>query len=157
MGEKILILALGNDIMGDDIAGFLVADRLLEVLKDGCKDKVDVIKTSESGLKLIDYLINNYEYVIIVDSIVGDDIGEIVKIKFSRRNKFVSSSMHWIGIPDLIRLLKELGITPPPIEIYGIVISKPKLGNPVSDEVIDSVDRLVEIIRERIKEIIASS
>ncbi|MDW8035743.1 MAG: hydrogenase maturation protease, partial [Candidatus Korarchaeum sp.] len=76
---KILVLALGNELFGDDAAGFLVADELSQRLRESL-NSVEIIKSSESGLWLLDYFLSGYDLIILVDSILGSEAGELVRV-----------------------------------------------------------------------------
>ena len=152
---KILILALGNDLAGEDIAGFLVADKLLKALDDDLKRDVNVIKSSETGFKLIDYLLDHH-HIIIIDSMISDKSGEIIRVSTHKFRSIRSiPSLHMAGIPDLIYYIERLGIKRPDVEIYTITIKDTNLGAKVSKPVLDAVDRLFKLILKRVYELLS--
>ncbi len=60
--NNILVLALGNDIMGDDGAALEAAG----ILEKKFADEIDIFKVSSAGFMLLDIL-EGYEKVIIID------------------------------------------------------------------------------------------
>src|SRR3990172_3705635 len=76
--NRILILALGNDIMGDDAAGLIAARELKKVFGSA----VDIFEVSSAGFSLIDIL-EGYRKVLILDSIPSGNKseGSIIKEK----------------------------------------------------------------------------
>jgi len=150
---RVLILALGNELFGDDCAGFLVADELLSKMPKNLKS-IDVIKTSESGIKLLDYFMMDYDYVILIDSIIGDRVGEIVMIEPGSPRRAVAPSPHYYGIPEILNLLEELNEKIPVVKIYGITINKPDIGSPVSEGVRSAARILAELILAELIELL---
>jgi hydrogenase maturation protease len=120
--NKILVLALGNDIMGDDAAG-LIASR---ELKNIFEDKIDVFELASAGFALIDIL-EGYEKVLILDSVPAET-GSAGKIKELTKDSFsnhISWSPHYAGLPEMIALAKKLEINfPEEIRIIVMEIEK---------------------------------
>lgn len=146
---RILVLALGNELFGDDAVGFLVADNLIPLIS-GMGDSINVIKSHEVGLKLLDYFLLEYDHVILVDSILGDEPGRITKISPDSLGRATSFSPHYAGIPEMLELMRELGVELPEIEIYAIEIKNADLGSKLSDKVKISAEKLAQLIRDRI-------
>jgi hydrogenase maturation protease len=148
---KILVLALGNDLMGDDIAGFLVADELMKRLPPEIKKHVDIVKTIESGFKLIDYFTMEYDHIYVIDSIIGDEIGKIYKVLVNDVSTYKYPSLHWMGIPHIISMLRETLDRLPDIEIYGIVIGNIEIGSKADEKVFDAAMRLSDMLIDEIR------
>ena len=68
----LLILGLGNDLLGDDGIGLLAA----EALRPLESPEVAVRSTSQSGLYLLEHL-QEYDDAIVIDSVIGDQTGAI--------------------------------------------------------------------------------
>ena len=62
---RILVLGLGNDILGDEAVGLLAARRLRALLPES----VDVVESGGGGLDLLDVL-EGYDRAILLDSIL---------------------------------------------------------------------------------------
>jgi len=154
---KILILALGNDLMGDDIAGFLVADELMKKLPLETKKNVDIVKTIESGFKLIDYFTMDYDIIYIIDSIIGNDIGRIYKISVKSDYTYGAPSPHWMGIPQVMSILRETLNRLPKIKIYGIVIGRIEIGSNADDRVVRAAIKLSNILVKEIRSLLGTN
>lgn len=105
--NKILILALGNDIMGDDAVGLIAAREL----KKEFGNDVDIFEVSSAGLALID-LLEGYNRVLILDSVpctseACDTVKELTKEDLSKQYSY---SPHYVGLPEIIELANRLGI-----------------------------------------------
>ena len=121
--HNILLLALGNDILGDDAAG-LVASRELRKQFHG---QIDIVETSIAGFALLDYLAG-YEKVLILDSMVGTDHsqGSVRELTVKAFRSQAFSSPHYVGLMDVIELAERLEIDfPKDIRILVIEVSDP--------------------------------
>ena len=67
--ERLLILGLGNPLMGDDGAGIQIVE---ELKKSDLPEYVDVIDGGTAGVGLID-LMSGYSRVIVVDAVMVDE------------------------------------------------------------------------------------
>ena len=153
---KILVLALGNDLFGDDAVGFLVAENLIRLLSDiSMRDSVEILKSHETGFKLLDYIISDYDHVILVDSILGEEPGRIVKASPESFKKTIAFSPHYSGIPEVLELLEELDVKTPEVEIYAIEIKNTELGSSMSEEVLNSAIELARILKSRIVQLLS--
>ncbi|MFH1051622.1 MAG: hydrogenase maturation protease [bacterium] len=105
--NKVFLLALGNDILGDDGIAIEVAD----ILKKEYQDKLEVESVFGGGLELLDIL-EGKERAIIIDSIVTGDfpLGTIRELSLSDLSNAISGSPHYMGLPDVLRLSAELDI-----------------------------------------------
>ncbi len=151
---RILVLALGNDIMGDDGAAFITGDILAEKFKD--YPDVEVVKTLKSGINLLDYFTEKYDVVIIVDTFLGTKKGGIRTFDIDAFN-VVATSPHSMGIPEVIATLKAVGVRPPEIKIYAIEITDVKFSQEVSEEVKNAAKKLADIIADDIRKILHES
>ena len=119
INKQILVLALGNDIMGDDAAGIDAA----RILRKDFGSRINIFEVSSAGFLLLD-IMEGYEKVLIIDSIPVAEgsragaIRELDKVDLSRK---FSTSPHYVGLPELIELAGRLDIKFPRI-IKALVI-----------------------------------
>jgi len=104
-GNDILVVALGNYIMGDDAAGLVVGKHLKKIFDD----KIDIFEISSAGLELMDVL-EGYRKALIIDSIPSNHPGpsrilELGEEDFSRN---ITCSPHYMGLPETLELAKRL-------------------------------------------------
>lgn len=120
--NKILILALGNDIMGDDGAALAAAD----LLEKQYADEIDIFRISSAGFMLLD-LLEGYEKVIIMDTILTTgEPGKFRELTLAELSGRLSTSPHYAGLPEVILLADKLGIKfPEVIKIFVIEIDEP--------------------------------
>ncbi|PIS46511.1 MAG: hypothetical protein COT17_08205 [Elusimicrobia bacterium CG08_land_8_20_14_0_20_51_18] len=121
---KILLLALGNDILGDDGAAFAAAERLEKKFRAG----IDFVKSRESGLALLD-LLKDYDHALIIDTVtMGDSpAGKVREFGEKDFKKITVPSMHFTGLPDVLQLARELKIPLPDIRMLAIEIEPPEV------------------------------
>ena len=124
--ESIVLLALGNDIIGDDGVA-LVAARALKETFNG-DPNVNIVESGESGLALID-LLSPYDRALLLDSIEAGDFPEGSVREFTRDDfhKVLGPSPHYAGLPEVIALADKLGIDfPRELRVLGIKIDPPE-------------------------------
>jgi hydrogenase maturation protease len=120
MRKEILILGLGNVLMGDEGIGIKAVEYLQE--KD-LPEEVDLLDGGTGGFQLLS-LFQTYRHIIIIDaSIGGEEAGEIRILKPRYASDFPRSlTSHDIGLKDLLQsaeLLEDL----PDIRLIAINIA----------------------------------
>ena len=121
--KSTLLLAMGNDIMGDDGVALVAARILQEELVDG----VDFEDTAEPGLALLD-IMSPYDRVLLLDSVVTGRHPPGTILEFSRTDfdKVVGPSPHYAGLPEVLALAKHLDIAfPEEIRVLALEIENP--------------------------------
>ncbi|MBI2839867.1 MAG: hydrogenase maturation protease [Acidobacteria bacterium] len=121
---KTLVLALGNDILGDDGAGPAAA----RLLRPTLPAEVDVIESSEAGLALLEY-IEGYDRVLLLDAVVTGRCapGTVIELSPDELEKIVSPSPHYAGIPEVLEMGRRLGLKMPgEIRILALEVERPE-------------------------------
>ncbi len=138
---SLLVLALGNDLLGDDGVGLLAADHLKKVRLQNTK----VVKSGLSGLYLVD-LIEGFDDLVIVDSLVGETPGEVKRLPLNQMGPKIVPSAHYLGLPEALDLAKRAGMDMPErVEVVAMLIRDSQvLGTGVSAEVLRGLPALVE-------------
>ena len=111
--SRILVLGLGNDILGDDAVGLVAARRL----RGRCSAEVDVVEAAESGLGLLDFL-EGRSHALLLDAILTGRHPAGTALEFSRADfrKASGPSPHYTGLPELLRLAECLA-SPVPTDL----------------------------------------
>lgn len=143
--NKILILGIGNYLMGDEGVGVHVANRLLKENLPG----VDIVDGGTGGFHLLGYF-EEYETVILVDATLDNRaIGTIRLIKPRFAQDFPKAmSTHDIGLKDMVCALQLLGKMP---VIHLWVVSIESLQQQ-GIELTAEIERIVPGLIDRIKE-----
>lgn len=119
-----LLLALGNDLLGDDGVG-LAAARLLQPEFQGA---VEVVETSEAGLALVE-LMEGYQRALLLDSIITGRCLPGTVLEFSPEDfqRVLAPSPHYAGLPEVLALAGNLGISfPQEIRILAVEVAEPR-------------------------------
>lgn len=120
---RILVLGLGNDILGDDAVGLLAARRLRVLLPE----TVDVVESPGAGLDLLD-LLEGYDRAVLIDAIMTGKHppGTILEFSAEDFKKDDAPSPHYAGLPTVIQLSESLGIRFPNIfQIVAVEVENP--------------------------------
>ncbi len=151
--SSLLILGVGNYLMGDEGLGVHLAKQLQEELEPGL---ADVIDGGTAGFQLMEYL-ESYPTVILVDATLdGKPAGTIRKIQPRFSSDFPSAmSTHEIGLKDLVEGLTLLNRLP---EIHLFVMSIEKiqpLCTELSPEISAALGELKQTIVQLAKSLVA--
>jgi len=150
--EKVLVVGLGNPLMGDDGVGICV---VRELEKFSLPDHVELMDGGNAGPGLVDIL-SRHRKVIAIDAIRGAGSGR-QEIRLLSPDDLVQRedgggySVHDLGLAFALRLLDLLGMEIPDITIIGIpaVDISPEIG--LSEEcsrlVPEAVDLVMRIVR----------
>jgi hydrogenase maturation protease len=157
--NKILILGIGNYLMGDEGIGVQIANRLSK--DDSLPDEVDVLDGGTGGFHLLEYF-EQYPNVILIDATLdGNAPGTIRLIKPKFAKDFPQAmSTHDIGLKDMVSALQLMGKMPiidlfvvsiETIQQQGIELT-PTIEN-VTPIIIDKVKTLMLEILEEVHQV----
>jgi hydrogenase maturation protease len=117
--NKILILGIGNYLMGDEGIGVHIAEKMIhENLPKG----VDVLDGGTGGFYLLEYF-EQYPNVILIDATLDENPPgtiRLIKPKFAKDFPQAMST-HDIGLKDMVSALQLLG-TMPNINLFVVSI-----------------------------------
>jgi hydrogenase maturation protease len=144
--RHVLILGLGNPLLGDEGIGVRVVEELQELeLPDG----VTVVEGGTAGLGLIG-LMEGYQKVIIVDAAdMGHSPGCVVRFTpLEAQLKTVEAplSLHQIGLGEALTLAEALEVAPAERIIIGVQPSQVEMGAGLSPEVERAIPKIIRII-----------
>lgn len=146
MQNKILVLGIGNYLMGDEGIGVHIANRLQQ---QGLLPDVEIVDGGTGGFHLLGYF-ENYETIVLVDATLDNNPnGTIRLIKPRFAQDFPKAmSTHDIGLKDMVCSLQLLGKIP---TIYLFVVSIESLqqqGIELTPEIENIVPELIEKITD---------
>ncbi|GBC95952.1 Hydrogenase 2 maturation protease [bacterium HR16] len=140
---RTLVLALGNDLLGDDGVGLEAARRIAGQV-DG---SVDVMESGEAGLALLE-LLEGYERALLIDSIVTGRYPPGTVLEFSPNDfrQVIAPSPHYAGLPEVLEMARRLNLAfPQDIRILAMEVQNPyefRIG--FSEPVQEALPRLVQ-------------
>lgn len=148
--SPVLILGIGNYLMGDEGVGVHFINQLKNEIEPGLADLVD---GGTAGFQLMEYL-ESYPHVIMIDATLdGKPAGtiQLVKPKFSK--DFPSAmSTHEIGLKDLVEGMALLGKLPN-IDLFIISIEKVR---PLSTKLSPEILAVLPELKSRVMALAAS-
>jgi hydrogenase maturation protease len=150
MHQKVLILGVGNYLMGDEGVGVHLARQLSTELND---ERIDVVDGGTGGFQLME-LFESYPTVILADATL--DHGEpgtirLIQPKFS--SDFPKAmSTHEIGLKDVVESLILLDKLP---QIYLFVISIEKV-QPLSIDLSPEIENSISELKVKVVELAKS-
>ncbi len=146
--EKILILGVGNLVMGDEGIGIHV---VRELEKQNLPDNVIVIDGGTGGFHLLEYF-QTYKTIILIDATMDNKLtGTISVIQPRFSSDFPPSlSAHDIGLKDLLESAQILGSLP---KTYLITITIEKIQN-MEIELSKDIRKTIPNVIEKINSIL---
>ncbi|RKZ09198.1 hypothetical protein DRQ25_07185 [Candidatus Fermentibacteria bacterium] len=144
------IIGVGNTLAGDDGAG----NTVVSMLKVKYAERTDVFlhNLETDPLELWDVLPSAKRFIF-VDAVAGKPAGRLVAVRKIGMRRAWAPSLHNMDLPTVIKqlyLLREED--EPEWNIWGVTIDIPDhLQDGLSIEVSEAVEKLVEILSDRIE------
>jgi len=141
--SKTVVLGLGNVLHADDGAGAEVIKRLREDVR--VPAGVDLVEGGTLGLELLPY-VWDCSRLIVVDAIdVGKAPGTVVRMTREELNSLPgSSSVHQLGVADLLVALRVLAQKQPDVTLLGVQPASTDWSTELSPAVATAMETLVE-------------
>jgi hydrogenase maturation protease len=148
--KNILILGLGNILLGDEGVGVRVIEQLFS---HPFPDEIEVIDGGTAGYELINFF-EGKEKVIIVDAVKTDDTpGSVYKMDLSvvQEDETVQLSLHQIGLKNVFKMASMMDLNPE-VTLVGIVPKNYQDYNiGLSDEVEKAIPLAIETVLKEIE------
>lgn len=140
----LVILGLGNDLLGDDGIGLLAA----QALSPWESRDVAVRTSAQSGLYLLEFL-QGFDDAIVMDSVLGDRPGRVRELHGSELPPVTVPSAHYVGLPEALALARASGLPMPRrLRIFGVEIDvAQRIGSGPSPVVAACLPELVDAVR----------
>ena len=144
MQPNILILGLGNFLLGDDGLGI----RALELLQAryDLPETVDCVDGGVLGLELMAY-VEGRTHLLVIDAVqTGQAPGTLVRLEGEEIPKGLSFklSMHQVSFADIMALSTLRGTVPPRLVVWGVVPEKLESGVGLTPVVEAQLSHLLE-------------
>ncbi|MBI5287228.1 MAG: HyaD/HybD family hydrogenase maturation endopeptidase [Deltaproteobacteria bacterium] len=149
--KKVLILGIGNILLGDEGIG-VHAIHALE--KELLSEDAELLDGGTLGFDLIPHIIE-IEKLIVIDAVKTEGRpGDVFKFKLEdvEVSKKPNFSLHEIGLLEAIEMMKKMGYIPPDTTIIGIV---PKdwggYNLSLSPELEERIPYVVQLVKEELR------
>lgn len=147
---SMLVLGLGNELLGDDAIGVLAVRRL----KGELPDTVQVTETSMYGMAMLDVILG-YRHLIVIDAVKTGrwPAGTVVEIDPNGLGAVVAPSPHFSGLPEMQALAKTLKLDfPEHIAVFAVEIEDGTcFGAPLNSEVFRALDEVVRRVKKQVE------
>ena len=138
-----MLISIGNDILGDDAAGFIIGDKLGELLK------TENNRMNSISLDMLD-LMTGGKNLILIDTVCvpGKEIGLVFRFDLDEFDEYIHlTSPHSINVPTMLKLAGLYGNVPENIHLYGINIeNKLVFSENLSPELESKVNSITDYI-----------
>lgn len=146
---KLLVLCLGNDLLGDDGIGLEAAELIEEVLGP----VAEVRSACQSGLYLIEFL-EGFDDAIVVDTFPGERPGRVRELDSKEVEPVQVPSAHYVGLPEALHAARNAGLhVPNRLRIFAIEIPIAQvIGSAPRREVKEALPEIVRRVSKAVRE-----
>lgn len=131
--HRVVVIGLGNPLMGDDGLGLVVLDELRTGY--GLPPEVELVDGGTWGMNLLP-VIEDADELILIDAIdVGEKPGAFVRLEHHRLPRYLATkiSPHQVDLRDVLALAELRGTLPPDTVALGLQPQSVELCNSLSD------------------------
>jgi hydrogenase maturation protease len=143
---EVVVIGVGNRVMGDDAAGPIVIDRLAGRVPDD----VVLVESVGDATHLLETW-RNVETAVVIDAVVsGGNPGTVHRIDGMEGfpAAWRSASTHLVGLAEAVDLGAAVGVLPNAMVIFGIEIASVEPGVGLGTEIERAVDQVAaEIVQ----------
>ncbi len=145
----LVILGLGNDLLGDDGIGLLAAEALRSRERPGISVRASV----QAGLYLLESL-QGFDDAIVIDSVLGDHPGAVRELRGAELHEVSVPSAHYVGLPEALAIARASGLSVPArLRIFGVEIGvAQEIGSAPSAAVRASIPEVVQRVAQAAEE-----
>lgn len=144
--HRVVVIGLGNPLMGDDGLGLTVLDELRTGY--ALPPDVELVDGGTWGMNLLP-VIEDAAELILIDAIdVGETPGTFVRLEHGRLPRYLATkiSPHQVDLRDVLALAELRGTLPPHTVALGLQPESIELRNCLSDTLRCRVDTLADAV-----------
>ena len=149
--KPILVLGIGNILLGDEGIGIHVIQKLQE---NSLSDKVELLDGGTCGANFMDVLADRQK-VVVIDAVHANHKPATV-LRFNaddlEKPNCESLSLHDVGLGETLMMTKQLGCAPKDVVVIGIVPKNIQAGLTLSPEIATLIPKIIELVLEEITE-----
>jgi hydrogenase maturation protease len=149
--RPVLVLGVGNALLGDDGAGLLL---LAELERDAEKwgDQVEFLDGGTQGLALLDRIASRRALLVLDAVALGAEPGTVHILRGWKHAGARASTAHESNVAELLQASTLLGECPEEVTVIGIEPARIETGMGVSGAVAKGVGEAVETARRELAE-----
>lgn len=148
--SRTLLLAMGNDILGDDGVAWEIARALAPRLSAA---GVDVEITAEAGIALME-LMSGYERCVLLDAFETDAhvAGTLLELTREDFQETIAPSPHYCGLPEMFAAAERMEIPMPSVlRVIGVCVPDARtIREGLSPQIAASMPELCERVAAKV-------
>ncbi|MGA2271601.1 MAG: hydrogenase maturation protease [Bryobacteraceae bacterium] len=152
--RPVLVLGVGNALLGDDSAGLLLLAEL-ERDADQWGDQVEFLDGGTQGLALLDRIASRRALLVLDAVALGAEPGTVHVLRGWKHAGERASTAHESNVAELLQASTLLGECPEQVTVVGIEPAQIATGIGISDAVANAVGAAVEAVRRELAESLA--
>jgi hydrogenase maturation protease len=149
MSERIAVIGVGNEMMGDDAIGPHIVRELIS--RKVLPEEVLLIDEGRGGMRLVHH-IREMEKVIIIDAAdIGKDPGDFTAFRpedVESIKDLSGTNIHEWDLLKMLELSRMLGECPDDIRILAIQPENLEWGESISSELLGRVEEYIENVKD---------
>jgi hydrogenase maturation protease len=147
--NQILLLAIGNDIHGDEGIAIMIGREIQPLFKE----KIVFSEISDTGMELLEIL-EGYEKSLILTIVntSNNPIGTVEVININELNNSAISFLHYVSLTQVLNLAVSLNISLP--KIIKLVTIEVKKEFFISEELSQPIKNIYPQVFERVRNIL---
>ncbi len=153
MRKPVVVLGLGNPLMGDEGIGVYLVEQLSNLAAE--YPSVDFLDAGTGGLSVLHYIEGRRKAVIIDCAFMDETPGVIRRFapdEVRSRKVLAHQSLHEADLLRIIEIARQLGQAPEEIVIFGIQPQRIELTQELSPALMNRMDDYVASIRRELDE-----
>ncbi len=151
---KILILGLGNPLMGDDGIGVFVAEELKKL------EWPPEVQILEVGTSVFHYLqeISQAKHIIAVDALqAGGHAGYVYRLDIEDVEYLPERGAHSMSLPGVVKLARNVAGLPEVVTIYGVEPEKLGFGEGLTFAVKSKLPKIIFLLITEVQKLIRNN
>jgi hydrogenase maturation protease len=150
--RPLVVLGLGNPLMGDEGIGVYLVEELAKLAIE--YPSVDFLDVGTGGLSVLHYLEGRRKAILIDCAFMDEEPGAIRRFtpdQVRSRKVLAHQSLHEADLMQILALARQLGQEPERVILFGIQPERVELGTGLSATLTDRVDEYVSVIRRELE------
>jgi len=154
----ILVLGIGNILLGDEGVGVRIVEALRACIDASRRERampedVEVADGGTGGADLVDLMAGRRKVIVIDAAEFDGRPGDILRFTAADlgRREGIGLSLHDLGLAEALTMMRHLGCAPEEVVIFGIKPKRIAPGLDLTAEVAAAVPKAVERVLEELR------
>ena len=155
--KSIIVIGLGNPLMGDEGIGTALIEKLTELAAAGKIPGAENIRLHDGGtggMNLLHSIAGRKKAILIDCALMGTEPGTLRRFtpdQVQTVKKLAHQSLHEVDILKVIELARQLGECPDQVVFFGIEPKEITQRMSLSEALIAQIDRYIQAVLEELK------